>query len=181
MKKKKEDAEATLKTVQEKADKADDLETENEVLKASKTKLVAKADSLQSDLDKSKTPKMDADEVNKAVKVRIAVMDAGEKMLSKDEIAKLDEMKNIDIKKAVIKADSPKVDEEKLKDESYVDARFDHIVENFDGTIVAKKKVGEKVVETRKDEGKEDESSDPEAIRQASMEQTCKDSLGPKA
>lgn len=177
MKKGKEDAEEEAKTSKA---KADELETENEVLKSSKTKLIAKCDSLESELEKKETPKMDGEELDKAVKERISVMDAGKKILSKEEVEKLDEMDNVEIKKAVIKADSPKVEESKLEDAAYVDARFDHIVENFTEADDKKKKVADAITKTREDgNNSEDGYKSPEQIRQENMAKAKADSLGP--
>lgn len=166
-----EDLKKKNKELKAKGEKADDLETENEILKASKSKLIAKADSLQSDLDKKSVPKMDEEKLDVAVKERIAVLETGKSMLSKDEVEKIDSMKNEEIKIAVVKIDSPKVDEEKLKDSNYVNARFDHIVENMDNSKTAKADLGKKVVENRK-ENKDDEGyKTPEEIRQARMDE----------
>lgn len=172
MEKKKLEKEANDKDLKVEKEKNDSLSDEIEVLKGSKTRLTAKVDSLESEAEKAKTPKMDKAEVNKAVKVRIALVDTANKMLSTEEIAKLDEMENIEIKKAVIKADSPKTDDEKLKDETYVDARFDMVCENLDTSTVAKKNVGKKIIENREnnDDNDNNDYMSPAEVRQYNMD-----------
>ena len=161
--------------------KLDDATTTNEVLTAGKAKLVAKADSLQSDLDKKETPKMDEKDFGAAVKSRISVLDSGSKILDKETVAKLDEMTDLEIKTAVIKADSPKTDEEKLKDETYVNARYDMIVEKWDGSTESKKNLGKAITQKREENNdNNDEYKTPAQIREASMEQARLDSLGIK-
>lgn len=165
-------------------EKKDTLETEVEVLKTQKSNLVAKVDSVESDLEKAKTEKQEipAEKMDAAVKERVSVLDAGKKMLSKEEVEKIDSMTNEEIKVAVIKADSPKVDEEKLKDSGYVSARFDHIVENWTESKEAGKKVGDAISKKREDgeNNDEDDYKSPEQIRKESMEKARKDSLGLK-
>ena len=55
-----------------------------------KVAAVAKADALAADLEKEKktVKKIDATELDAAVKTRVSVMDAGKKFLAKEEIAK---------------------------------------------------------------------------------------------
>lgn len=173
----KEDNEKEMNEMKEKADNA---ETEVEVLKSQKSKLIAKVDSLESDLEKKGKAEVPAEKLDSMVKERINVMEAGKKMLTKEEIEKLDSMSNEEIKKAVIKADSPKVDEEKLKDEAYINARYDHIVENFNEAETKKKKIGAEIVEGRENnDGDNDGYKSPEEIRKENMTKAKTDSLGP--
>lgn len=177
LKKGKEDKEKDMNEMKEKADNA---ETEIEVLKSQKSKLVAKVDSLESDLEKKVKPEMPKEKLDEMVKETIAIREAGKKMLGKEEIEKLDSMTNEEIKIAVIKADSEKVDEEKLKDAAYTNARFDHIVENFSEAEVSKKKIGEKVVENRtNNDGDEETYISPEQKRLDNMKKEQEQSLGP--
>lgn len=162
-------------------EKKDSLETEVEVLKTQKSNFVAKVDSLESDLEKAKSERLDESELEKRVQSRISVMDSAKKLLSKEEIEKLDSMSDNEIKVAVIKVDSPKIDEEKMKDENYVNARYDHIVENFDASKEAGKKVGEQVQKEResKTDNAEGGYKSPDQIRKDKMKQAKEDSLGP--
>jgi hypothetical protein len=144
-----------------------DSEDAEKNLKEENTKLQAKVDSLESDLAKAKSEKMDEEKIKKSVKERIAVLEAGKKILDKETIAKLDEMSDEEIKKAVIKADSAKVDEEKLKDSAYVNARYDHIVENFVESDKQKSDLGKEIIKEK--EVKADEYKTPEQIRQENM------------
>jgi hypothetical protein len=147
-------------------------------LTTEKTALTAKVDSLESDVEKlKKEPKLDEEEVSKRVKETIEVRDNAEKILDKETLEKLDSMSNEEIKIAVIKADSPSVDEEKLKNDSYVNARYDHICENFVDSKKKNDSLGKEIVKGREEnnDGDEDYKS-PEEIR---LENMRKDSLGP--
>jgi len=156
------------------------LNKEIETLKTSETSLTAKVDSLTSDLKKKQAPKMDKAEVAKKVKETILVRNNASKILDAETIAKLDEMSNLEIKKAVIKADSPNVEETKLEKESYVDARYDHIVENFAESKKKTDDLGKEIVKKREDNvDDKDEYVSPEQRRLDNMEQATKDSLGP--
>ena len=145
------------------------------------TKQTAKIDSLEADLEKAKkaTPKTDGVDVNAAVKERISIMGIGQKMLDTETIKKIDSMSNEEIKVAVIKVDSPKIDEEKLKNDSYVDARFDHITENLDGVAKVKKKLGKEIVDGREDGDQDPEYKTPEQMRKDSQEADNKASREP--
>jgi hypothetical protein len=177
MKKGKEDKEKDMNELKE---KADSLELENEVLKSGKSKLVAKVDSLESDLEKKVKPEMPKEKFDAAVNERINVINAGKKMLSKEEVEKLDSMTNVEIKTAIIKADSPEASEEKLKNEAYVDARFDHIVENFSSADEAKKKLAAEVIKKRENnDGDEETYISPEQKRLDNMKKEQENSLGP--
>lgn len=180
LKKQAQDANEDMNKMKEKADKADELETEVEVLKAGKSKLIAKVDSLETDLEKKNKPEMPKEKFDAAVKERINVIEAGKRMLSKEEVEKLDSMSNEEIKKAIIKVDSPKVDEEKLKDEAYINARYDHIVENLETVDSKKQDLGTKIVEGRENKDEDDKGyKSPEEIRKENMAKARQDSLGP--
>lgn len=162
--------------------------TDHESVKADLTKvttekeaLVAKTDALESDLTKLKAAppviKMDAAELNLAVKERVAIIKVGEKMLDAETVKKLDEMSNEEIKKAVIKVDSPSIDEAKLAKDSYVDARFDHICENVSKTDKAADDLGKKITEARTDGKADDKYVSPEKARLDGMEKAAKESV----
>ena len=150
-------------------DSAGELNTEIEVLKTQKSNLVAKIDGLESDLEKAKTPVMDEAEITKRVNETITVRENGKKILDSETIKKLDTMSNLDIKKAVIKSDSPKVDETKLDDENYVSARFDHIVENFVEGTKQVVKIGETVIENRDNKDEKEVYVSPDQKRLDNM------------
>ena len=144
------------------------------------TTLEGKNDALESDNKKLKENKpenkMDAASVDEAVKERIAVVKVGEKMLDGETVKKLDSMSNDDIKKAVIKVDSPDLDEKKFEKAGYMDARFDHIADNLNVTTAQYDSLGEKIVTKRVEENKEDEYKSPEQIRKDSMKTTMENS-----
>lgn len=159
--------------------KNSELETENEVLKTQKSNLVAKIDGLESDLEKAKKPVMDEKEITKRVSESIAVRENGKKILDSETLEKLDSMSDSEIKKAVIKADSPKVDETKLEDSNYVNVRYDHICENF---VDSKKKtdgLGKDILKKREDGNDKDEYVSPDQKRLDNMKKTEEESLGP--
>lgn len=171
--------------LKEKAEKADSLKTENETLKGEKENLEAKKDSLESDLEKAKASRTDAAEVEKqvkeAAKARVSVMNVAEKMLDGETLKKLDEMSDEEIKRAIIKVDSPKVEESKLEKSSYVDARFDHICENLDTVSTKKKDLGEKIVKTRKENKDGDDYKSADEIRLDNMRKDQEESQKIKA
>ena len=156
------------------------LNKDIETLKTSETSLTAKVDSLTSDLEKAKTPVMDEAEVAKKVKETILVRDNASKILDAETIKKLDEMSNLEIKKAIIKIDSPSVDETKLEKESYVDARYDHIVENFADSKKKTDELGKEIAKKREDGvDKKDKYVSPEQKRLDNMKLATEQSLGP--
>jgi len=158
--------------------KLDEATASLEAVKTEKTGLVAKVDSLESDLAKKPAAEVSKEKLDAMVKERIAVIDSAKMILSKEEIEKLDSMENMEIKKAVIKADSPKVDEEKLKEESYVNARYDHIVENLGEVEKSKEALGKKVSEGRENKDEDGETYvSPEEKRRINMEKDRNDSL----
>ena len=73
------------------------------------------------------------------------------KILKKDELKKLDDMELSEIKEAVIRADSKDVDAEKLKNENYVNARFDLVAEKYAKADAVKKDVGKNIVKNKTD------------------------------
>lgn len=171
------------KKIEDACKKHDSVETELKDVKEEKTTLTAKVDSLESDLAKAKEvkPEMPAEKFDAAVKERISVLDSGRKMLDAEAVKKLDEMSNSEIKIAIIKVDSENVDEEKLKNEAYVDARYDHICEGFEKADAAKKDLGNKIVEGREnaDSDSNDDYVSPEQKRLDNMKKAKEDSLKP--
>lgn len=154
--------------------KKEKLEKDNKAMEAKK-------DSLESDIEKlKKDPKTDGDVVNvdEAVQERFNVISVGEKMLDAETIKNIKSMKNDEIKKAVIKADSPKIDEKKLDDSTYVNVRFDHIAENLDASVKQYDKLGKKIVKKRED-GNEKTYKSPAEIRQDSMDKTIEECAKP--
>jgi len=145
----------------------------NEDLEKDKTSLEAKKDSLESDIEKlKKEPKKDGDVVNidEAVQERFNVIAIGKKMLDGETVKNISSMKNDEIKKAVIKADSPEIDEKKLDKSEYVNARFDHISENLDTSADQVDKLGNKIVQKRKDGNKDPKYKTPAQVRQDNMD-----------
>jgi len=157
--------------------RADEAETKVTKVETEKTTLEAKNDSLESDNKKlkdggTKTPVVNVDE---AVKERISVMKVGEKMLDGETVKKLDTMSNDEIKKAVIKVDSPELDEKKFEKAGYMDARFDHIADGLGEAKIQYDELGKRIVAKRKDD-KKDEYKSPEQIRKDNMEKTIENS-----
>ena len=143
------------------AEKKDgDLAKENESLKA-------KNDALTSDLNKMRDSRMDTmgeKKIQELVKARLAILSVAERMLPSN--TKFDEMSDIELKRAVIKADSP---ESALEGKSgeYVSARFDHIEERFGKTYKTRLDMGGAIISARKDSG----VPDSEAARKRMMEE----------
>ena len=152
--------------------KCDELESE-------KTKAIAKADSLEADLAKVKGERKDESEIAKLVDAKIVLINSASKFLKADELEKVKNLENVEIKRAVIKADSANVDEEKLKNDSYVDARFDHIIESSTRADEEKEKIAKAALENRSVKKDSIETEDSEKSRKDSMEADKKASMEP--
>lgn len=140
--------------------KAPEMEKQMGEMKSEMDKCQAKMDAMQAELEKAKAApapivKMDADEVKKAVKERITIIAVAAKVLPGEKIAKLDDMSDLDIKKEVILADSPKASLEG-KSETYISARFDSIAENMEGVSSLIALTGKNFSENRHSEVKND-------------------------
>lgn len=118
--------------------------------------LKAKLDSATTEL-KAEKEKDHADSISKAVKARLAVLDAAAKAALPSEVtAKLDTMSDADIQRAVILAKQP---DAKLDGRSsdYIAARFDAVVETLgDKTADARKKIIGNTTNTHNDSDKAD-------------------------
>lgn len=159
MDKEKEDME---KEKDESEKKADSLRKEND-------KLQAKLDSLTDENEdlKSKTH-MDSDSVSKLVRERAALEKVATKVLEKETVEKLDSMKTMEIKKAVIKASTKREVNLDEKSEEYVNARYDAIAENVDTSAISTKKASETFKPTEKKDG-DDEAPDWRKNREDNM------------
>lgn len=133
-------------------------------------KAQAKIDTLETENKELKEKKADTKEIHAAALERAELVKTAGLVLDAEKIT--DEMTNLDIKKAVIveKTDM-KEDDEKLKSDIYVDARFDGIVEvikaeKADGNKGLKEHLGQRA-------GKKDGNGEKTAdeIRQEKMKQ----------
>ena len=86
-----------------------------------------------------------------------------QKVLKKDELEKLDDMDLSEIKEAVIRADSKDVDSEKLKNDSYVNARFDLVAEKYAKADSVKEKIGKEIIENKDKRTDENENTPGDA------------------
>lgn len=89
--------------------------------------LQAKYDALKTEEPKEK--KTDRVEISKLVKERVRIEGVAGKVLKKDELEKALTLEDIELKKAVIKAELPEFNFEG-KSDAYIDARFDVIAES---------------------------------------------------
>ena len=146
--------EAKAGAMDEDDDELDELSEEND-------KLTARIDELESKLE-SVTKADESKEFRAKVREYAAAKAVGGRYLKNDEAAKLDDMDLLDIKKAVIKADSPDVAQDKLDKESYVTARFDMIAERSDKSKGRYDSLGNAITQSRKDrsENHTDEDDD---------------------
>ena len=113
--------------------------------------LLAKIDELEKQLKEFKeiSEKIDSDEeFRKRLKEHNKVAAVAGRVL-KD--VKLDEMDVSEIKVAVIKADSPDLEKEKLDSDAYVDARFDLIAEKYAKSDSSKEEAGKDIIDSKKD------------------------------
>ncbi len=79
--------------------------------------------------------KVDAAEVNRRVKDRVRLEKLSERYLDKSSLARLDSMSDMDIKKRLILNIQPQAQLEG-KNETYINARFDHVCEGLPGAKV---------------------------------------------
>lgn len=138
-------------------------EEKAEQLKKDNDKLQAKADALEVELKKlkdSRTDSMDETKLRSLVNSRIKVLNLAARMLPKG--TKLDEMSDSEIKKEIIKADSPEMSSFEGKGEEYVNARYDHIEERMMASMSGKRVMGDSIVSARNDSA----APDSEAARQ---------------
>jgi len=111
------EAEAPVLTALNSAqNRCDELEKEGENLQG-------KLDSANAELEKAKSI-----DVKSLVKNRVALVEVAKNNLDDETIKNLDEMDDLEIKKAVIKAVQPKANLDE-KSEDYIDARFDSVQE----------------------------------------------------
>jgi len=127
-----EAAQEVINQVTKLQSKVDELEVNLKEVGTSQTELQAKHDELKEKNDE--LGKRDiAKEVNDGVAARLSLMNVATTVMDEKELKemKTDEMSDIDIKKAVILKRSPnaKMDD---KDETYVNARFDAVVDGID-------------------------------------------------
>ena len=162
MKKLKDQLDEMMKQKDKKSDSNEELE-----------KLQARVDHLEGELrkaeDKNKTVNLDA------LKERRTLEKVAEKTLPKDEFKKIDDMKDLDIRKAVILAECP---EAKLdgKSDAYITARFDHIAESLNASEDVNKEAGKTAAAQRKtDSENQDKGADAE-LEKKQQESEKKDS-----
>lgn len=155
------------KTMQAKCAKGDELEPKVKEAEGKVTVLTTERDKLQGKVDaleaeKKATPKVetkvDSAAIEAGVKERLKVVKVAEKVLDAETVAKLDSMKNEDIKKAVIKAECKDANFDG-KTEAYVDARFDHIAESLEKSAAANAAAGKTISKNRADSKKADDAA----------------------
>lgn len=128
-------------------------------LKEMNDQLQAKVDALTEEVKTFKEKNHDAD-IEKKVRERLSLIKNAEKVVSDEVKTKLDTMSDMEIKKAVIIACSPKA-ELNEKTDSYVQARYDMAVETIDEHV--NDELGNTILENRKN--KDGEDSDSEKAR----------------
>ncbi len=113
-------------------------------------RLQAKVDALEADNKKIKAGQMDAKQIDKIARQRTKVLAVGEQVLDSEAIAKMDDMDTVDIKKAIVEAESgTKMDG---KSDDYIDARFDHISETVSKSDSANNKFSAAIMDKRQSE-----------------------------
>jgi hypothetical protein len=133
--------------------------------KAAEEKAVAKADALQTEVEKLKSTHNDGADFMAKFKARKALEVVAERTLSKEKLEKLDAMSDNDIRSEVIKAEQPTANLEG-KSAEYISARFDAIADLLADDKGDSKNLGKGLSQARKDgiEG------DSEAARKRSIE-----------
>lgn len=132
-----------------------------------KEAMQAKMDGLNADLEKTKTElkthmdstSLDEKKIEERVKSRIKLLDLAKRFLNKD--SKLDEMTDLEIKKAVVKSDLASINLDGKSDE-YVSASFDYIVEKTNAADEKLSSLGKKLTNS---ENKDSEENSAEKAR----------------
>lgn len=144
--------------------KIDALTSDKSALEAERDKQKERADTLTVELEALKKNHLDADKLPELIKNRVAL----EKVAEKIGIEKADEMSDMDIMVAVIKAKAPKANPEKLTDAVYVKARFDGIVEDMGNEEAQKADGAVRAVSGSRADSMDEKSAD--AARKAMIE-----------
>lgn len=133
----------------------------------------AKIDSLEEDNKKLKEDALDEEAIQKRVDARAALVAKATPLLKED--AEISKMSDLDIKKAVIcEKTTLDAEDEKLKSEAYVDARFDAIIESAPESKKETKKDHSlrdalRRKEQKRADGSEDEDMTAEQVREKNM------------
>lgn len=134
----------------------------------------AKVDGLQAKLDELTAgpakKKMDADDFVKAVRRRSLLERQAATLLPEEKVAKFDSMSDDEIRAAVIAQRDPKARLEG-KSTTYLEVRFDSIMENVAVAQESNRKMGETLLKRRTSRWDGDESS-PEAARAKALDES---------
>ena len=122
---------------------------ELEEMKKQKDAVTAKADALESELSKLKAERSDThpETILALVQTRMKLIATASRLMS--DTSKLDSMTDLEIKKEVIKTDSPDANFEGKSDE-YVSARFDHVEERLNKVASGRRSMGVAMAGTAK-------------------------------
>lgn len=145
--------------LEEESKKSESLEAKADALEAEKKKLSEK-------LEK----KLDEKEINKRAKKRISILAIAEKVLDDETKKKLDSLTDLEIKKAIIKTQSPNINLDE-KSETYIDVRFDVFCENFENSKNENSNIGNTIIDNRTDNAT---VSDSDNARAKSLEKSKK-------
>ena len=152
--------------------KKDEDDAALETLKSEKTQLEAKCDSLDADLKKAqetkKEEKMDSKEVSRLVRARRRIDKVAEKILDEETLKKIDSMDDIEVQKAVLKAEFKEINLDGKSDE-YVAARFDHVADKLEVSAKENEKISNKDQKDQKEDDNKDKKMDAEEIRANNM------------
>lgn len=128
-----EGAEKLMEDLKNLEDEKRRVEAEIAMIREKLDKTTAERDSMRDKLNGMQEEidrKMDSAEIRKGVKERLKLYRVAEKKLDRDMLAKLDDMSDLDIKKAVIRAGNRNVILDG-KSDVYIQARFDAILEDL--------------------------------------------------
>ena len=107
-----------------------DLSEKVSKLEAERDSFKEKFDSIEAENKKLKEESISKEKMDAAIKEHLSVREAAKRVCEDSVVEKLDEMDLMDVKKAVIMASCPSA---KLdgKDDVYINARFDSVVDSF--------------------------------------------------
>lgn len=163
--------ESEQKNALDAAQKADNSDALAEANKA-KDQLQAKVDTLETENKKLKEDKTDVQpaDISSAVSARLKLVRIADRMLSKEDKEKIDEMTDKDIRVAVIKTQDKEFKSDGKSDD-YIEARFDTVVELTGKSDAVHKKAGEALTpKGDKPKEKKDSFKTEEELRAEAMD-----------
>ena len=148
-----QDAMSKIRDLEEMKEKDEAKKKAKNMAMDEKSKLIAQVDELEKILASLSKKDEEKDELKKQVKELVSAQSVARNFLKDSD--KIEDLEILELKKAVIKADSPDIQESKLDNDDYVNARFDLIAERKNQTQNRDEKIGKTILDGRNDRSEE--------------------------